>query len=189
LRFEVFIYPAFDIDIVRKVDARRLAWPEFDEADDERSLGGNRDYSDLRGLSWSEAQRILNYETDLILRIEDAEDAEQEMDQIGDELYEEDVGLYGLDLGVASSVVGLSAAKCVPFASCNGGSFGGHHHERYPLVAFFAQLSAVTSLIACAEAAGVGLEGNESGGLVVYADDIRKMRQFALELLHRRSQF
>lgn len=185
----MFTYPTFDVDIVRSVDTRRLAWPELDEADDEHSLGGNRDYSDLRGLPWSEAQSILNYETQLISRIEGAEDPEREMDQIGDELYEEDIGLYGLDLGVASSVVGLSAAKCVPFASCNGGSFGGHHHERYPLVAFFAHSSAIGSLIACAEAAGVGLEGNESGSLVVYADDIRKMRQFALELLHRRSQF
>lgn len=96
--------------------------------------------------------------------------------------------MMGLDLGVATTVAALSAAACVPFASCNGGAYGGLNHETYPLVMFYARPQAVPHLLAAADRAGVGLESDSSGEVCVYADDIRRMRLFAVELSdeHRR---
>lgn len=88
--------------------SKKLSWPGRGEATDESGLGGNRDYIDLRSLSWSEAQRVYNLEGELIARIENGE----EPDEIEDELYEEpDHHLYGLDIGVASTVAAVSARR------------------------------------------------------------------------------
>ena len=57
---------------------------------------------------------------------------------IENELYDGD-DLRGLDIGVASAVAALSAARCIPFTSCNAGTFGGSHAETYPLVGSFAR--------------------------------------------------
>lgn len=40
-------------------------------------------------------------------------------------------------------------------------------------------------LLACAEESGAGLEGEESGALVVYANDIRIMLRFAEAIMRR----
>jgi hypothetical protein len=58
---------------------------------------------------------------------------------ITEELYENESWLFGLDIGVASTVIALSAARCVPFSSCNGGAYGGSHHEFHLVVAFYAR--------------------------------------------------
>jgi hypothetical protein len=73
-------------------------------------------------------------------RINDSEDAVATMDEIADEFYE-DPGLdpYGLDVGVASTVVALSPLGCVPLSSCNGGCYGDFHHESHPLIVFCAK--------------------------------------------------
>ena len=93
-----------------------------------------------------------------------------------------------LDLGVASTVITLSAAKCIPFTSCNGGILGGNHLEAYPLVAFFAKPPQIPLLLAEAEDAGTGLESNGST-LVVYTGDLVNMLAFARALLARRQAF
>lgn len=183
----MFTYPRFEIEIVRDVDANVLGWPERGAAVDESGLGCNRAYIDMRRLSWAEARRVLILEQELMTRVELAPDSAEECEVVDDELYESDQNLYGLDLGVASAVVSLSAAGCVPFSSCNGGSFGGKHHERYPLVVFYAPAQTVGLLIAAAEEAGIGLEGGEH--VVAYADDVRNIVQFARSLISRSSQF
>jgi hypothetical protein len=45
-------------------------------------------------------------------------------------------GLWGLDIGVASATIALSALGAIP-GSCNAGGFGGHHQAAYPYVSFF----------------------------------------------------
>jgi hypothetical protein len=110
----------------RELSANGLAWPEPGAAVDDGGLGCNRSYVDLRRLSWSEARRVYQLETKLMARVEASEDPMEEWAVIEDALYDEpDDHLYGLDLGVASSVVALSAARYVPFSSCNAGVFGG----------------------------------------------------------------
>ncbi len=183
----MFTLPKFDVEIVREVDRGSLGWPEPGEAQDETGLGCNRAYIDLRRMSWTEARRAAELERQLIERIESASDPAAEYEAIEDELFEDDVGLYGLDLGVAGVVIALSAAGCVPFASCNAGAFGGRHHESYPLIVFYARAEAVDDLLAAAEEAEIGLGGGE--WLQVYTDDIRKMTRFATALGARSAAF
>lgn len=185
----MFEHVEFDVVPIRAVDPKRVGWPRRGEAGHDSALGGNRHYADLRRLSWADATRILAAERELIGRIEAAEDAEAECDLIEDELYESDEGLLGLDLGVASTVVALSAAGCVPFSSCNGAAFGGAHKEAYPLIAFFARPRAAALLLKLGEETGVGLENGDNGCLIAYANDIRRLLNLAAAIIRDRKAF
>jgi len=166
-----------------------MAWPTDEEAADERSLGGNQAYCDMREFSWEEACAARDREDELIQRIEQAVDPEAELYLLDDSLYDDDVGLYGLDIGVASTVVGLSAAGCIPCCSCNAGAYGGSHKEDFPLIAFFAPRQTTHLLLECAEEAGSGLENGDYGTLLAYSNDIWKIREFGRILIKRHSQF
>jgi hypothetical protein len=120
----VFTYRKFDVNVVRGLEFGELAWPDRGDATHDSSLGCNIEYADLRGLSWTEAKRVFALESELIGGIEQAMNVDAECESIEDRLYRSAENLHGLDLGVASTVVCLSAAKCIPFASCNGGAFG-----------------------------------------------------------------
>jgi hypothetical protein len=181
--------PIFDVTIAQEVNIATLGWPKAGEATDDGCLGCNRLYVDLRGLSWTEAKRVFDLEGRVIARIEGAEDTDEVYETIDEELYESDENLLGLDMGVASSVASLSAARCIPFTSCNAGAFGGHHHEAYPLIAFFARPQVIDLLLPIAIDAKVGLVNEPGGGLVAYSDDIIKFRNFAAELIHRSRSF
>ncbi len=184
----MFVHKKFDVEIIRKLDKGALSWPKPGEACLDTGLGGNRSYLDLRKMGWVEARRILQLEEQLISRIEAAVDWSAEYDLIEEELCDDPGDVYGLDIGVASTVAGLSAGRCVPFSSCNAGAFGGGHLESYPLVAFFARSGAVGLLLECAEKAACGLE-NTGGALIVYSDEISKMVGFAKEMIARSSEF
>src|SRR5581483_2391404 len=131
----MFEYPTFHAEIIRNVAVDSMRWPAKSERGEDAALGGNRQFADLYRLAWREAAEILDAESTLIERIEKSSDPEQEYDAIEDELDDTDA-LLGLDIGVASVVAALSAARCIPFTSCNAGTFGGHHAESYPLVGF-----------------------------------------------------
>ena len=185
-----FVYPHFDVRIERELQLDRLSWPDPGEAMDETDLGCNRCYEDLRRLSWSEAQRVYGFEKECIRRITNASQPDAEYDAIEKELENcNSVGLYELDIGVASTVVALSVARSIPFTSCNAGAFGGVHAELHPLVAFYARAETVTLLLECAESSRTGLGIAEPGCVIVYADDIRRMRMFADAVIERRSAF
>lgn len=126
----------------------------------------------------------------MIARIEAASDPEKECDAIDEELSEDDEGLFGLDLGVAATVAALSASHCIPFASCNAGTYGGHHWESHPLVVFFAREKQILLLLEAAAESGIGLENDaDEGGVLAYSDDVRRLRDFAERLLVRAVQF
>ncbi len=127
----------------------------------------------------------------MIRQIETGLEPDEEYASIEEQLESADeVGLMmGLDIGVASTVAALSAAKCIPVTSCNGGAFGVPHHEVHPLVVFCARPQHLALLVQGAERACVGLVSNASGHLVVYADDIRRMSSFALALIEMRTAF
>lgn len=180
----------FDLDIERLVDIEALGWPERGSAREE-GLGGNRLYADLRGFSWREAQRVLAIEEKIVARLQSSinfDDTLESIHQELDALYEaDDDCLYGLDIGVASTVVALSAARCIPFSSCNGGCIEEPHQETYPLVAFFAKRDWISIIFASAEDANAGLY-NSDGGVVVYGQ-IEGMLSFARSLITKRSAF
>lgn len=182
----------FDVEITRNLASEHLGWPEPGEAGwsgEDAGFGGNRCYCDLRGMRWSEVRRVYEYERDLINRITENDDPEEEYLRLEDEQYDDPDGIYGLDLGVASSVVALSAARCVPFSSCNAGAFGGSHNEAYPLVAFYARPAHVDLLLECAQEAECGLDAGRSGSAILYACNIEPLRRFALEAMKRSSAF
>jgi hypothetical protein len=184
----MFEHRKFDVDVRRIGASPMLRWPDPGESGSESNLGGNRSYSDLRGIRWSEAREMLETEISLFRRIELADDPEAEYLDIEEEAYQGAFELCGLDVGVASTVAMLSAAGMITCSSCNGGAFGGGHHETYPLVAFFAKPFHLPILIRCAEEANVGLECSQ-GTLVVYANNISCMMDFAASLSKASSAF
>jgi hypothetical protein len=181
----MFSYRKFDVEVSRHLTVERLSWPGRGEADDESGLGLNRSYMDLRGFTWTETKQAFAVESDLITRLETSTDPEGEYYIIEEEIYDH---FYCLDLGMASTVLALSAAKCIPFSSCNAGVFGGgHHNEHYPVVAFYACPAIAEMILTCAEEARIGLETSDQGFLIAYADDIRAMRRFASLLIENRT--
>lgn len=174
----MFEHITFDVDIARRVDGP-LVWPPESSQTNGFLLGGNYEFHDLRHILWADADKVVRDEAALILRIEEAEDPDEEIELIEQEQYEDPDLLIGVDLGVASTVAVLSAASCLTIASCNGGAFGGDHHEDHPLVVFYARSEHLIVLLEAAEAADVGLERDAEGYLMVYAGDIRRMIAFS----------
>lgn len=185
----MFNYPKFEVELSREIRIGELGWPEPGEATSDSGLGFNRAYMDLRRISWTEARAILAEEAQLIARLERAEDIEEEWSVIEEEFDLSGTPLYGLDIGVASTVLALSAARCVPFSSCNGGVFGGKHHEVYPVVAFYAKPETANLLLSVATEVEVGIENNGYGSLVMFTDDIRKFPTCANAVISRRKEF
>ena len=185
----MFTHRKFDVSLFRAVEFGELVLPSRGEAVHDSSLGCNSEYADLRGHSWAEARRVLALESELIRRIEKSPDVEAELESIEESLYESPENLYGLDIGVASTVICLSAANCIPFSSCNGGAFGGLHQEAYPLVVFFAKIQTAERILGIAEGVNVGLVNRPGGCLMAYATNILSFRAFAAGLLKQRQVF
>jgi hypothetical protein len=148
----VFTYRKFDVNVVRALKVGQLAWPD-----------------------WGEARRVFTLESDLIDRIEKATDIDAESESIEDYLYRRAENLHGLDLGIASTVICLSAARCVPFTSCNGGAFGGRHQEAYPLAAFFARSRTTEQILVSAGEADIGLENGPGGAFAASILERRRL--------------
>jgi hypothetical protein len=87
---------------------------------------------------------------------------------------------------VAGAVIALSAARCVPFTSCNGGAFDGGHLERHPLIAFYMRPQLVPIFVEAATSAGAGLEAR--GSVMLYAEEITAIPRFAEQLYARRAE-
>lgn len=180
----------FDVDIQREA-IEGLDWPDEERLESDSGLGGNRQYADMRGLDWEDYAAAAACEADLVAQLDGLPDDEARIALMEELENEEDIDadiftLMGLDPGVASVVIALSAAGCAPFTSCNGGAFGGRHHEYYPLVVFFSRPALAPLLLACAEEADVGLIERE--GVVVYARTIGAMMKFGAALHRRRDE-
>lgn len=187
----MFTPAVIDVEIERSADADGLRWPTGSEAEDDSGLGCNRQYADFRSMTWRDYEEIRREEQDLLARLLTTDDPEEELAEVENEADEADepYPLMGLDVGVASTVVALSAARCTPVSSCNGGVFGRRHHESYPLVLFCARPPHVPLLLAAAANADVGLINADAGFLLVYAGEVAKMMAFADELSSARREF
>lgn len=184
-----FTHKRFNVgDIEQQLNISRLDWPVRGGAGGESTLGGNRHYQDLRLMDWAEARRVLDVEAEYVRRIEAADDVREIIETIDEEREAEWDGdgdpLFGLDIGVAGAVIALSAARCIPFSSCNGGAFEGGHHERHPLVAFYVRPQLASIMVGAAKAAGAGLQG----AALLYAEEITAMMRFAEQLYLRRAE-
>ncbi len=167
------------VEIERQVDLGALEWPARDSLVSE-SESYHRAYQDMRRFSWKDAQEVLKIEEAILQRLGDAVDHEDINDRISDEEWED---LYSLDLGVASTVLALSAARCIPITSCNGGP---GHLEGHPLTAFYCRPGRVPDLLEATAEAGCGLTNTWGGMLMVYANSVRDMVSFARALIARR---
>ncbi len=147
----------------------------------------NHDYEPIRS-TWKGAKEVLELENSLLKRLELASDFPKELDVIADELYEDpEHPFLGLDIGVAGAVLTLAAMKCVTLSSCNGGALGDCHHESHPLVVFYAERDQSCILLEAAAKAEVGMS-NEDGPILVWANDIRHLHNFAVELHNMRKR-
>ena len=123
-------------------DLADISPDELEQAEEEGALAGNRSYCDLRGCGWGVVRTALDIETKVIDRLKMADDVEAEMSAFEEEraiAFDDEPALWGLDVGVASATIAISAYGAVPVSSCNAGAFGGRHPARYPYVAFFLQ--------------------------------------------------
>ncbi len=187
-----FQHKHFDIETRIELRVGELSWPKRGEAADESGLGLNRSYFDLRGISWRTVAEMMQVEGALIERIVTAADPTAEADAVEEEMNEAWDGhpLWGLDLGVAGTAHALSAAGCIPFTSCNAGAFGTrHHHEHYPIVAFYLRPKWADAIADAARAVGAGLHQHEDGTLHVYGETIVHVTNFGAELYARRNSF
>ena len=180
----------FVVEIDRDLEGVTLDWPERPDADD---LEGNQFYQDMRGFDWNDVRATIAIERKLISDFETAptgSDAsplitavrETRLSEGGDP-WESDP-LWGLDPGVCSTVKALSAAGCIPYYSCNGGTFGDHHAGTCPIVAFFMRPEFKSTLMDCAVLSDVGIR-TQDGRAQVYARDVMSMIGLAEALLTR----
>ena len=180
MRWRDHLYPVAIEQVLDVASLAKLSDAAADEADESGDLAGNRMYQDLRGYGWSDVARALVLEHRLIAKLQEAEDLEAEAMRIDDErldCFEPSDGLWGLDLGVASATIALSAFGAIPVASCNAGGFGGTHQSAYPYVAFFIEGADPETIVSTARAAGVGVRSDTDGVAQIFgASDLSLLR-------------
>jgi len=154
---------------------------EADAAGDDGYLHGNSRYEDHRGWTWRDVRSALVREIAVVAQVAEAADSAAAESAFEAERDPEDEGpdvLWGLDIGVASAVITLSALGAIPFISCNAGSFGGPHPAARPYVAFFIASASPDTLLGLARAADVGLEA-DNGIVLLYARSVVDLIRFA----------
>ncbi len=158
------------VAIKRTVDLKALAMRVGDVT--------NLRYEDLSAATWDDARAVLQAEQELLDSGFDPSDDDDD----GLAVSEFSEVAFGLDPGVASSVLALCAAGCRTYSSCNGWP---GHDEDYALVAFRCSSESVPKLLDLAEIAACGLENGYRGLLLLYANDIKDLMRFAGELISR----
>jgi hypothetical protein len=175
----------FEIPITRSIEVEDLSWPSAEERRSE-TLGGNRGYSSLGRATWSEVREFVAAESEIMDRISKAGDWEACFHDCLEE-YEEESFLYGFDLGTNALSAALAAARCLPFYSCNGGSFNEGHNDTYPLVAFFCRPALFPHIMTASEKSQTGLEYNRAGGLTAFAREVGALVDMAAALFDMRA--
>jgi hypothetical protein len=179
---------------------------------DEDGLGGNRDYMNLCGQTWDDVRAYLEDERHLIPMVTGISDeaafrrryffetyweedrdvpaTDQEIDDSVYEVFLDDAHalLLHLDVGTISAVCALSALRCVPFYSCNGGLGIERHHSDHPVIAFYARADRCDLLNAAATVAGLEIHSNGHAA-VVETDEIDRFCNFAQALNELRKRF
>lgn len=183
---QVYLQP-----IVRRLEVERLAKITDEEADagEDNGLEGNQQYRNIPSIGWDFVAEALIREKALFQRFAGASDVNDEAERYVEEiemavLPEED--FWGLDIGVIGAVMALSALGAVTVSSCNAGGFGGHHVERFPLVAMFLPRAIADEVLEIAEVADVGLDMTEGGLVRLYGRTDFDLHRFGEAALARR---
>lgn len=171
------------------LDISKLRWPEpaegEEDTDVDETMGWiNRDYADLRGYTWQDARTMLNDERELLSEVIN-NGTEDDLNDLVD--YETWIEICeGLDLGVASAVVALSAAGCIPLASCNGSA---GHAELCPVIVFRCPQHFIPTLLRIASDAGCRLQNAEEGAIALFSNDIKHFLGFAERMIDSQTAF
>jgi hypothetical protein len=176
------LYPVVIEQVLDVASLAELSDTAANEADESGYLAGNQMYQDLRCYGWPDVARALRLERRLIAKLQEAEDLDAEGMRIDDErldCFEPSDGLWGLDLGVASATIALSALGTVPVGSRNAGGFGGQHQSVHPYVAFFIGGAAPDLIISIARAAGVGIRSDSTGLAQIFGPGDLDLLRFA----------
>lgn len=176
---------SYEADLLQLIDVRRLAWPtttEIEDADESGYFVGNCAYQDLVGLSAQHLSTVLEIERAIVERFMAADDIDAAAEAFDDERFEADSPedeLFGLDVGVASAVVAVSALGGIPVASCNAGGFGGLHQAQEPYVAAFLPVDQGPKIARLAVAAAAGVLVGDDGLVRVYGRSDLDLMRFA----------
>ncbi len=105
--------------IIRILDPDALGVLSEEDADhgEEDGLEGKHQYRDLRGMGWPDVEVALSQEAGLFDRLAAAADLDKEAELIEDERGAADFpdeDLWGLDVGVTSATLALSALGATP---------------------------------------------------------------------------
>lgn len=173
-----------DLEPGIRIRNEKVRWPKEEEVS-VQTLKGNNLYVDLRGKSWSEAERALRIEHRLFDGINGCRTTERKQ-MLLRRMWKLEQLYGGLDIGTIATVYAISAAGGIPVTSCNAGCFGGSHREPFPLVGFWWRRSKLPLLRECAKQAQISLWLHHRGELVAGARTIRRMSRFAAALLARR---
>jgi hypothetical protein len=188
MRWRSHLYPAVieqNLDVTRLSELSETAAVEADESG---YLAGNQMYQDLRGYGWFDVARTVEVERRLIAQLQGSADLEAEAARIDDErldCFKPSEGLWGLDIGVASATIALSALGAIPVGSCNAGGFGGHHQGGYPYVSFFLGVALPEFVVSISRAASVGLRSDADGLAQIFGAgdlDLLRFAETALKL-------
>jgi hypothetical protein len=163
------------------VDLRKLGWLAGKRAATRSNFPANFQYIDLRGFADSDLERAIAEEReayDYLMRQNFSQIAIDEVDRKS--LLSSTVPM--IDFGVGAAVVALSAFGCVPVTSCRGPTLGMRTHSQpAPMIVFYARPPQVSSLLEAVARANCQIINNDAK-LEIYADDVRKLHQFAITL-------
>jgi hypothetical protein len=163
----------------RTLDLRQLGWISGKRALTRSNFPANFEYVDLRGLSLVDLERALDEERRAYSLLEAAGFAQRSIDEV-DRQRAASPFVPILDFGVVSAVVAISALGCVPVTSCRGPTLGSRRHQQpAPMIVFYARRTHIPALLEAVEQADCQIVNN-GAKVEIYADDVRKMRRFAL---------
>lgn len=165
----------------RRVDLRQLGWLSGKRALTRSNFPANYAYVDLRGLSLADLERALDDEGRAYALLEAAHFDQRSIDEI-DRQRATSSFIPMLDFGIVSAVVAISALGCVPVTSCRGPTLGTRRHQQpAPMIVFYARRAQISALLEAVERADCQIVNN-GAKVEIYADDVRKMRGFALAM-------
>lgn len=165
----------------RRLDLAQLGWISGKRALTRSNFPANFEYVDLRGLSLADLDHALDEEGAAYAMLEAAAFDQMSVDEVDRQRAESSL-VPMLDFGVTSAVVAISALGCVPVTSCRGPTLGrSPHQHRAPMMVFYARRVHAPALLAAVEQADCQIVNN-GAKVEIYADDVRKMRRFALAM-------
>lgn len=180
-----------ELEIYQDVNFAALRQPTLEQVQDESAwwLPYHGYWPGFFGSStFEEAAECLAWERSVIDRL--PEWSERAEEELLDQLDDEDVAshLGSLDLGVASSVLALSAAGCATLVSCSG-HFGEGRWTKYPMIQFAADEVRVRHLLDAAARSHCGISDSHHGLVEIWATDLQAMMEFARNVIEMGDRF